>query len=98
MIGQPPGQLRQSVTVPGFSAPPELVHMIAVGQPAGQPELSYLVVSVGQWADHRNGLVDLTPVRQPASQLTTRVVIPCLSIVAKFINAVVLSQHVRPPP
>jgi hypothetical protein len=40
----------------------------------------------------------VAPVRQPAGKLTTRVVLSCLRIVAKLINAVVLGQHVRPPP
>ncbi len=98
LTGQSPGQVTQSVTVPRPGTAPKLVRMVALGQPASQPELSDLVASVGQWTDHRNGLVDLTPVGQPAGKLMPRVVIRRPSMLAKFINAVVPGQHVRPPP
>ena len=90
LIGQPPGQVTQRVRVPRPGPAPKLVHMVALGQPASQPELSDLVVSLGQRTDHRNGLIDLTTVGQPAGQLTPRVVVSRLGMLAKFINAVVL--------
>ena len=98
LTGQPPGQVTQSVRVPCPGTPPELIHLVALGQPASQPELSDVVVSVGQRTDHRNSLVDLTPVGQPAGKLTLRVVVSRLSMLAKFTDAVVLGQHICLPP
>jgi hypothetical protein len=98
LIGQPPGQVTQSVRVPCPGTAPKLVHIVALGQPASQPALSDVVVSVGQRTDHRNGLVDLSPVGQAAGQPTPRVVVSRLRMPAKFIDAVVLDQHVCPPP
>ena len=98
LTGQPPGQVAQSVRVSCPGTPPKLVHLAALGQPASQPELSDVVVSVGQRTDHRNGLVDLAPVREPAGKLTLRVAVSRLSMLAKFIDAVVLGQHICLPP
>ena len=98
LTGQPPGQVTQSVRVSCPGAPPKLVHMAALGQPASQPELSDVVASVGHRTDHRNGLVDLAPVGQPAGKLTLRVAVFRLSMLAKFTDAVVLGQHICPPP
>jgi hypothetical protein len=88
----------QSVRVLHPGAPPQLIHLVAVRQPASQPELSDVVVSVGERADHRDGLIELATVRQPAGDLTPGVIVPRLCMLAKFIDTVVLGQHVSPPP
>ncbi len=98
LTGQPAGQVPPGVSVACPGPPPQFVRIVALGQPASQPELSGVVVSVGQRTDHRHGLVDLAPVGQPTGQLAPRVVVSRLGMPAKFIDAVVLGQHVRPPP
>src|ERR1039457_3826867 len=80
LIGPPSGQVPQSMRVPCPGTPPKLVHIVALGQPPSQPELSGVGVSVGQWTDHRSGLVDLAPVGQPAGKLALRVVVSRLSM------------------
>src|SRR5262244_2899850 len=76
----------------------QLIEMVTVSQPAGQPQLVHVVPGVGPRADHLDGLFGPGPSGQPARQVTPRVIISGGSQPAKPTLPSVLGQDVGSPP
>ncbi len=62
VTGQPPSQLMQSGVAPAGGAPTQLIEVVTVSQPAGQPQVGYVVPGAGQRADDLDGFLRPGPV------------------------------------
>ena len=98
VIGQPPGQLKQGVVASRSGALAQLIGLVPLSQPAGQPQLGYVVSGVGQRPDDLDGFAGPGPVGQPARQLPPGMLVPGLGALAQLPGLVVFGQLVSPPP
>ena len=88
----------QSRIAPVGGALAQLTEVVTVGQPAGQPQLGFLIPGAGQRADDLDGFSGPAPVGQPAGQLPPGMLVPEAGPLSKLASLVVFGQLVSPPP
>ena len=98
MVGQQHGQLNQGVIAARSGALAQLIELVPLSQPAGQPELGCVVPGVGQGPDDLDGLLRPGALGQPPGQLPSRVVVSGRGPLTELIGLVVLGQQIGLPP